>query len=115
MVAVENPDSEDGHGVGGGDDVESYCSESRTWEVRVGAAFLKSSDYQETIQKEHCDARSDDVYLVDEDAMEMVQCRRDKYHRKIQSRRRQEKRQRLKREYRRWDGKSKEKRIRRKM
>ena len=119
MIAVEYSDD--------GDEDDPRSGHWQPLDVRVNPIFLKESgtslrslcidneELDNTTMENTLDTNVEDALRFDVDAMYVVDCRRDKYLRKIKSRRKQEKRQRLKREYRNWDGKSKEKRIWRKM
>ena len=98
------------------DRLSSHC---RPLDVRVHTQFWKESKSfcidNEELDETMLNTNDEDGPHFDVDAMYVMDCRRDKYRRKIQSKRKQENRRRLKREYRKRDGKSKENRIRRKM
>ena len=129
LIAVEHPDdlvadrcrASVGY-PGDGDEDDPLSGLWGPLDVRVHTQFLRESgtfcieneELDKTIENE-LNTNDEDAPHFDVDAMYVMDCRRDKYRRKIQSKRKREKRRRLKRKYRKWDGKSKEKRVRRKM
>jgi len=72
-------------------------------------AMIRREERQQVMLSEH-----DGAMNCECDAMALVDGRRDEYRRRIESRRKEKMRQRMRREYRKWNGKSDEMRIRRK-
>jgi len=90
--------------------------------VRIVSALRVKATFDEMVSIIRAEERRQDVMWKAEgmvncecDAMRLVEGRRDKYRRKVDSRRKEARRQRWKGEYRKWNGKDDDKRIGRKM
>jgi len=90
--------------------------------IRIVGALRVKATFDEMVSIIRAEERRQDMMWKAEgmvncecDAMRLVEGRRDKYSRKVDSRRREARRQRWKGEYRKWNGKDDDKRIGRKM
>merc|ERR1711973_331872 len=66
-------------------------------------------------QREEDSMYSREVIHCEYDAQRDIECRRQKYHKRVQSRKRKIERMQKKKDFRKWNGKDDEKRITRKM
>lgn len=104
--------------------VDRYCPDSEHKEMvilivatkRVKATFDEMVSIIRRVERQQVElSEVDGAMNCEYEAMALVDGRRDKYRRKVESRRKEARRQRMKREYRKWNGKGDERRIQRKM
>jgi len=104
--------------------VDRYCPDSEHKEMvihivgtkRVKATFDEMVSIIRSVQRQQVVlSEVDGAMNCEYEAMAMIDGRRDRYRRKVESRRKEARRQRMKREYRKWNGKGDERRIEKKM
>jgi len=83
--------------------------------LRGMSGMIRFEEMVQMIKRQEALLYTSNLVHCEYDAMVNIECRRNKYHRRVQSRNKRNERKQKRSEFRKWNGKEEEKRIQRKM